>query len=321
MTQTFSDSIKFSQAAEEWLEIVMNQNKYSTYVKYRTLYYTHIAEILGSYSISQIDDTQFQIDAAFQLSDSMKKSIYCVVNQILKYAWKKYSIQSTPLKRDKYKSRKKRIEIFSKNEQSRLITSLYNNNDRYKTAVILCLNTGLRIGELCALKWDDIDFNNFTISVNRTVQRIKTQESFPKTLLLETEPKSMSSIREIPISKAIFFLLTKQCNHGPYIFGGEKPLEPRTLQYQFKKILSEAGICNKNFHVLRHTFATNCIENETDIKSLSEILGHSDVKITLNRYVHPTMDSKRRHIERLGDFYEQICDIGLAKSESVSSQD
>ena len=83
-------------------------------------------------------------------------------------------------------------------------------------------------------------------------------------------------------------------------------MEPRTLQYHFKKILKEADLTDKNFHILRHTFATNCIEGGTDVKSLSEMLGHSDVQITLNRYVHPTMDTKRRHLDVLSLFYGQI---------------
>lgn len=91
-----------------------------------------------------------------------------------------------------------------------------------------------------------------------------------------------------------------------YVFGGEKVMEPRTMQYRFKKILKEAGIADINFHALRHTFATNCVENGMDVKSLSEILGHSDVKITLNRYVHPTMDSKQRQIRELSGFYGRI---------------
>ena len=91
------------------------------------------------------------------------------------------------------------------------------------------------------------------------------------------------------------------------MFGGEKPLDPRTMQYRFKRILKDAGIEIRNFHTLRHTFATNCIENGVDVKALSEFLGHSDVKITLNRYVHPTMDSKRKQIGALSAFYGHIC--------------
>lgn len=128
-----------------------------------------------------------------------------------------------------------------------------------------------------------------------------------KTILLETDPKSESSKRLIPLTAEMMELLSQLKENQPYVFGGEKPLDPRTMQYQFKKLLRETDVDIHNFHILRHTFATNCIENSMDVKALSEILGHSDVKITLNRYVHPTMDSKRRQIGMLPGFYGQIC--------------
>lgn len=101
-------------------------------------------------------------------------------------------------------------------------------------------------------------------------------------------------------------MLDRVSSDQPYVFGTERPLEPRTMQYQFKRILRESEVDERNFHILRHTFATNCVEKGIDIKSLSEILGHSDVKITLNRYVHPTMDAKRLQLEQLIHFYDQI---------------
>lgn len=173
-------------------------------------------------------------------------------------------------------------------------------------AVLLCLYTGFRLGELCALKWEDIDFSNQLISVARTVQRLHVEGHETKTKLLVTEPKSSYSRREIPLSPTILELLMCFQNNKEYVFGGNDPLEPRTLQYQFKKILREAGIPNKKFHILRHTFATNCVEGGADAKSLSELLGHSNVQITLNRYVNPSIDIKRKHIDELAVFYGQI---------------
>ena len=124
--------------------------------------------------------------------------------------------------------------------------------------------------------------------------------------LLESDPKSDCSRRIIPVSGSLLQLLGTIRSDESYIFGGDKPLEPRTMQYQFKRILREALISERNFHILRHTFATNCVEKGIDVKSISEILGHSDVKITLNRYVHPTMDAKRLQLEQLILFYNQI---------------
>lgn len=123
---------------------------------------------------------------------------------------------------------------------------------------------------------------------------------------METVPKSESSRRTIPLTPEITNLLFGLIENQPYIFGGNKPLEPRTMQYRYKKLLKEADVNDRNFHILRHTFATNCIENGMDVKALSEILGHADVKITLNRYVHPTMESKRKQMGLLPAFYGQI---------------
>lgn len=142
--------------------------------------------------------------------------------------------------------------------------------------------------------------------MNRTVQRLYTDGYRTKTILLETEPKSIYSRREIPLSDAMLNQLITLHNKEEYIFGRDKPLEPRTLQNYFKRILEDAGQTPKNFHILRHTFATNCIEGGTDVKSLSELLGHSDIQITLNRYVHPSMETKRKCMDRLSLFYGQI---------------
>lgn len=177
----------------------------------------------------------------------------------------------------------------------------------FKKAILICLLTGLRLGELCALKWSDIDLENKVLTVNRTVQRLYTEGYKTTTILSETTPKSEYSRREIPLSDIVLELFLDIRNDKEYVFGGDKPLEPRTLQYQFKKILKAAKLPDKNFHILRHTFSTNCIEGGTDVKSLSEMLGHSDVQITLNRYVHPSMDTKRQYMDDLSKFYGQIC--------------
>lgn len=203
--------------------------------------------------------------------------------------------------------KRKAVLTFSKAEQSRLFDYIYHRQDKYTMAVLLCLYTGLRLGELCALQWGDFDWENLTLSVKRTVQRVAVQGYMARTVLMETDPKSESSERIIPLPKEIAKLLIQLKENSPYVFGGEKPLDPRTLQYRFKRMLKEAEIEERNFHLLRHTFATNCVENHIDVKTLSEILGHSDVKITLNRYVHPTMDLKRKQLGMLPDFYGQIC--------------
>ncbi len=304
--------VLFSKAAEEWLEEVVRNRKYSTYVKYDTVYKAHLSKIIGSCLISSVTALElhakiFDYLAEKTLSESLQKSICCIANRILGFANKKYLLNIPLLERPSIKPQKKTLWTFSKAEQAKLFHCIYQEFDKFKLAVLLCLYTGMRLGELCSLQWMDIDIRGMTLTVNRTVQRVAIQGYGTKTILLETDPKSESSKRTIPLTAEIIELLIQLRDGQPYVFGREKPLDPRTMQYQFKKILRTAEIDKRNFHLLRHTFATNCIESKMDVKALSEILGHSDVKITLNRYVHPTMDSKRKQIGMLPDFYGQIC--------------
>lgn len=303
----YTENILFSIAAEEWLVEIENKNKRSTCVKYNFIYKKYLYTSFGNYRVNEINNQIIQKFISQELSESITKSIYCVINQILSYTSKRYGVALIKLNKENQKVKHKPVEVLTKIEQTKLFSILYYNTDVYKAAIILCLHTGLRIGELCALKWEDIDLENKLMYIQRTVQRIAVCKKEKKTELLETAPKSEYSKREIPISKYIVELLLSFNHDKKYIFGGNKPMEPRTLQYHFKKYLQDAKIPNKNFHVLRHTFATNCIEGGSDVKSLSEILGHSDVQITLNRYVHPSIEAKRRYLEILSRIYGQFC--------------
>lgn len=302
----------FSHAAEEWLKEIADNRKYSTYVKYETIYRLHLAEIVGMCGISPagVQEMQKKLSEYVlekELSESLLKSIYCVVGQILDFADKKYRTGVFMLGKLSAKSKNRNVKTLSGVEQARLLLIIHNDcTDKCKLAVLLCLYTGLRLGELCALRWEDIDFAGMTLTVKRTVQRIAAQEHGVGSILLETAPKTESSRRTVPLAEELMKYLSCLKRTDQYVFGGEKVMEPRTMQYRFKKILKEAGIADINFHTLRHTFATNCVENGMDVKALSEILGHSDVKMTLNRYVHPTMDSKRRQLGELSGFYGRI---------------
>ena len=300
-------NISFIDVAEEWLTEIKNKRKLSTYVKYNTIYHNHIENIFNGTLLSDITDVFVKEKLSDQLSDSLCKSIYCVMNQILKFASKRQSIVVPVLSKPSVAVQNKTVKVLNQSEQKKLISALYHEMDLFKMAVMICMLTGLRLGELCALKWSDIDFDNKILIVSRTVQRLTVEEQQTKTILVETVPKSECSQREIPLSDTAMALLTTYQNDKEYVFGGDKPLEPRTMQYHFKKILEEADVTDKNFHILRHTFSTNCIQGGTDVKSLSEMLGHSDVQITLNRYVHPSMDSKRQSMKGLSMFYGQIC--------------
>lgn len=305
-------AVTFCQAAREWLEEIADKRKYSTYIKYGMIYKNHLAGSIGSCLLTPAAASEFREKLSDYLSEkirseSLQKTICSMINQILSFVNRKYSLGVPLVEKPTIKTRKKTFRTFSKAEQAKLIDCVCHQPNKYDIAILLCLFTGLRLGELCALQWMDLDFENLTLTVSRTVQRVAVQGHAAKTILMETDPKSESSERTIPLPAELQELLTWLKKDSPYVFGVQKPLEPRTMQYQFKRILKDAKIEDRNFHLLRHTFATNCVENGMDVKTLSEILGHSDVKITLNRYVHPTMESKRKQLGALPDFYGRIC--------------
>ena len=192
-------------------------------------------------------------------------------------------------------------------EQKILCEYLSDHISERNIGILLCLFIGLRIGEICALKWEDISLTEKTIHVHHTIQRIQIEgNSNKKTKVIITTPKSKCSIRTIPIPDNIINILNKispnQC--GFLLTGTEKKyVEPRTMQNHLKKVLESASLRSVNFHALRHTFATRCVEVGFDIKSLSEILGHANVNITMNRYVHPTMDLKRDNMQKLSTLF------------------
>ena len=307
-TMNLLQDVAFGTMAKEWLTTVKSEHKQSTFEKYSFVYHSYLESALGGIMLSQITEKFVcdRLEYCKTVSESLHKSIYGVLNGILRYTAKRYHIILPEIKRQSGKGHRKETETFTKSEQGKLLSVLCTNTDRFKLGILLCLFTGLRLGELCALKWSDIDFSNKTLTIRRTVQRLYVEDRSTKTALTETSPKSGNSKREIPLQDTIAALLMKFQNEKEYVFGSNKPLDPRTMQNHYKRILREAGIAYKNFHTLRHTYATNCIEGGTDVKSLSEMLGHSSVKITLNYYVHPSMDTKRMYADNLCEFYAKL---------------
>lgn len=304
--QVILSDIMFQDMIHKWLEEMKEKRKPSTYVKYSLICQTYLKPNFQDAAVAEITNTFVREKFSSMLSESVQKSIYCVLNQILKYTSMQYSVSVPFLEKPVPEIKAGPVRVLSRKEQKTLLPVLYCEMDIFKMAVLLCLYTGLRLGELCALKWEDIDYKNKILTVNRTVQRLYAEGYRTKTALIETTPKSEYSRREIPLTDAAMGLFQGFWTNKEYIFGGNRPMEPRTMQYHFKKILKETNLPNQNFHILRHTFSTNCIEGGMDVKSLSEMLGHSDVKITLNRYVHPSMDTKRHYMNVLSGFYGQI---------------
>ena len=230
------------------------------------------------------------------LSAKSVRDIMTVYRSIESYAAREYGIKETHFTMPKIE--KKQTDVLSTFERKRLENYLIHNQNNTNISVLLCLFTGLRVGELCGLKWGDIDFKNETVSVQRTVQRVNKHG---KSEIVIGSPKSKSSNRTIPIPNFLLAILkTKRKGDDFYIITGTcKPTEPRTMQNRFKAILKICGIRNVNFHLLRHTYATVCIESGFDPKTLSELLGHADANITLNQYVHSSMQMKKNYVSRL----------------------
>lgn len=201
------------------------------------------------------------------------------------------------------------VLVFTMNEQRILECVVEHSENKKAWGIILCFYTGIRIGELCALKWSDFDVEAGTMSVTRTVTRIKdfTANSV-KTRLHVGSPKSKTSLRKIPLPAFLLEPIKKFkldiSNEDVYILSGSiEPLDPRIYQRVYKKVLQEAGVKNRKFHAIRHTFATRALELGVDIKTLSEILGHSNVSITLNIYAHSLMEQKKIAIDKFNKMH------------------
>lgn len=282
----------------EWLDSIKNQVKPNTYQKYESVCKNHIVNEIGSILVKLISNyTIINFTNHLKEKNLSAKSIndiLIVIGLAFKYAEEVYEI-TTP--RIRYiKEEKKDIRVLSVNEQLQLTTYLNNNVDVYKFGILLALYTGIRVGELCALQWKDI--TDEYIQINKTMTRIKTENG--KTEIKIGSPKSESSKRFIPTPQCLLPLIYQFKGNG-YVLSTDKLdyTEPRLMQIKFEKMISECGLEKTNFHALRHTFATRCVEAGVDVKTLSEILGHSDVKTTLNKYVHSSFELKQKSMKQL----------------------
>lgn len=300
----------FGFYAEGWLTTVKLKRKISTYNKYRNLYNSYIKPLLGNKRIEMINAKALEqvICEYTELSSKTKNDILCVIRMILTFAADSGCTITFTLRSVSVRQEKRQMRVLNVDEQRLFTDYLLDCPNLYKIGIFLCLCTGIRIGEMCALKREDISFPHSMLSVRKTMQRVQIDSKCAKTEVIITEPKSKSSLRDIPIpnfAAEILFKYYSVMKPSCYLLTGnaEKFIEPRTLEYHFKKYIKECSLSNVNFHALRHTFATRCIEAGFDVKTLSEILGHTNVNITLNRYVHPSMDLKRSNMEKLSDVF------------------
>ena len=198
------------------------------------------------------------------------------------------------------KVRQKAVEVFTEPELKQMGQVILRRPDRTGLGVLLTAYTGLRLGELCGLQWQDVDVGAGLLHIQRTVERIS--QIGGGTCLTVQPPKTENSERWIPIPKEMLRMLkTAQKQPDNYLLtGGEIVPDPRAMQYRYKVLLEHCGVRYRNFHCLRHSYATRCVERGVDVKSVSELLGHADVRTTLRLYVHSSMDYKRRAVEGIG---------------------
>lgn len=296
-----------SQIADLWKEEKRQFVKKSTFAAYSLIVETHLMPAFGNLTeIAEKDVQEFVLNKLNKgLSQKTIKDMLIVLRMILKYGAKKnYCVYSPidvifPTDRDRQE-----LEVLSIANQKKIMRYVEENFTFRNLGIFICLSTGIRIGEICALTWEDIDIDSGVIHIRKTIQRIYIREKGVRhTELLIDTPKTATSIRDIPMTKDLLSVLKpirKVVNGQYFVLTNEAhPTEPRTYRNYYKKLLDKLGIPPIKFHGLRHSFATRCIESHCDYKTVSVILGHSNISTTLNLYVHPNMEQKKRCIDRM----------------------
>ena len=307
------DPMTVSELFDAWIFSRKNNIKQTTYASYCYMFDHYIRCKLGECRIDRLN--AFMLDRVIseliecggknghQLSSKTVKDITVMLKSLFKYGEAEYSL-SDPMKNIKPpKCESAEIQVFKEHEIIK-IRQYAIHSDMSDLGILLCIYTGLRIGEICALQWGDIDLIDNVIHVRKTLTRIPNPDSSkPKTIVIIDTPKSKRSVRDIPIPTFMLKMLAEKKKHQQnddyFLTGTQKYTEPRSYSSRYKSFLKRIGVPYKNFHVLRHTFATECIRLGIDVKTVSELLGHSSVKITLERYVHSDMDMKRQQLEKL----------------------
>ena len=281
--------------------------KQSTYAAYALILENHILPTFGEYEA--LSEKLVQEYVLKKLKDGLStktvKDILIVLKMVMKFGvkneWLDYCEWDI-----KYPTTEtnKEIEVLTVANHKKILDFIKNNFTFRNLGIYISLTTGLRIGEICALKWEDIDTNNGTIGVNRTIERIYIAEGNHKqTKLVINTPKTKNSCREIPMSRELLTMvkpLKKVMNQNFYVLTNEeKPTEPRTYRNYYNRLLEKLGIPKLKYHGLRHSFATRCIESNCDYKTVSVLLGHANITTTLNLYVHPNIEQKKRCIDKM----------------------
>ncbi len=307
---TEKDNIRLNDLFDLWESDVRNHVRKSSYCFYETMLEHHLRPYFGKMQVKQLNAAitqEFIINKQSEnLSTTYIRSILILFQTILKsvqlqYQWT-FQIPALQLP----KPVKKMPEIFTVKEWKCLEEYLKQQTDEFSFGILICMYTGMRIGELSGLRWEDYDSKNTQFKIRRTVYRIKNTEytensDASKTVLCIGIPKTSTSIREIPLPLCLQDdLRTHQKDPETYVLTGTKRcMEPRNIQKKYKKLLNQLELRYLNFHCLRHNFATLSIQNGSDCRTVAELLGHSSVNTTLNIYVHSDTDQKRKCLELL----------------------
>ena len=298
----------FNEVATEWKKMKKPYVKKSTYSAYSLIIENHLVPFFGnktSISEQMVQNYAFEKFNSGLSTKSIKDTIV-VLKMIAKYVdkigfhgttnWD--IIFPTELRKDS-------IEVLDLNTQRKIMSYVKRNISFRNLGIYLCLSTGVRIGELCALQWKDIDTDTGYVSVNKTIARIYLMDENGKnrTEVVIDTPKTQNSLREIPVYNELLELLKplKRIVKPEYyvLTNSPTPLEPRTYRNYYKKLMKTLNVPNIKFHGLRHSFATRCIESNCDYKTVSVLLGHSKINTTLNLYVHPNLNQKKKCINKM----------------------
>ena len=297
----------FGESTALWLTDKKQYVKLSTYSTYAVQIANHLLPYFGGlYDVTEGMVQEFVFVKLGQgMSQKTVKDILVVLKMILRFAAKhgympRHEIDiKFPTEREK-----REIEVLNRSDQKRVMDYVKSHFTFMNLGIYICLSTGLRIGEVCALAWDDIDLESGVLRVSKTIQRIYfCDDSHKHTQLVIDSPKSRNSIREVPLTKELIGMVKplKKLVNGSYfvLTNSSAPVEPRTYRNYYKMLMKQLGLPPLKFHGLRHSFATRCMESRCDYKTVSVLLGHSNISTTLNLYVHPNLEQKRRCVEQM----------------------
>ncbi len=306
--------MQYQQWLESWHEnYVMPSSKERTYTRYGEAIRNHITPRIGEKELSELTPYVLQcfvtellrsgnLKTGKGLSPSTVNVIITIIQTSLRTAYEVgLAAEYTADKIKRPKTQEKQIECFTLTEQKQIERYIIDNEKNKLYGVIICLYTGLRLGELLALEWDDIDFSNAQMHITKACHDSKDENGVYGRVT--HTPKTQSSVRTIPIPHKLLSMLAKmkrKSRSAKIVSNGEKEVAYRVYQKNFETVLRKLNIPHRGFHTLRHTFATRAIECGMDVKTLSELLGHKNSAVTLNRYAHSLMDHKREMMNILG---------------------